>query len=58
MGRGVVVCSIQMTPPLPCDDIFHMLMSCAVVNNATSGSGKVLSVARLEMAKYRTKCSK
>ena len=33
-------------------------MSCAVVNNATSGGGKVLNVARLEMAKYRTKCSK
>ena len=33
-------------------------MSCAVVNNATSGGGKVLSVARLEMAKYRTKGSK
>ena len=32
-------------------------MSCAV-NNATSGGGKVLSVARLEMAKYRTKGSK
>ena len=28
------------------------------VNNATSGGGKVLSVARLEMAKYRTKGSK
>ena len=33
-------------------------MSCAIVNNATSGGGKVLSVARLEMAKYRTKGSK
>ena len=33
-------------------------MSCAVVNNATSGGGKVLSVARLEMAKYCTKGSK
>ena len=32
-------------------------MSCAV-NNATSGGGKVLSVARLEMVKYRTKGSK
>ena len=33
-------------------------MSCAVENNATNGGGKVLSVARLEMAKYRTKGSK
>ena len=32
-------------------------MSCAV-NNATSGGGKVLSVARLEMVKYVTKGSK
>ena len=32
-------------------------MSCAV-NNATSGGAKVLSVARLEMVKYRTKGSK
>ena len=35
-----------------------MQMSCAVVNNATSGRGTVLSVARLEMVKYRIKCSK
>ena len=32
-------------------------MSCAA-NNATSGGGKVLSVARLEMVKYVTKGSK
>ena len=32
--------------------------SCAVVNNATRGGGKVLSVGRLEMAKYRPKGSK
>src|SRR4029434_2219136 len=38
--------------------LFHMQLSRSVVNDATSGSGKVLSVARLEMAKYRTKCSK
>lgn len=32
-------------------------MSCAL-NNATSGGGQELSVARLEMVKYRTKGSK
>uniref|UniRef100_A0A0K2SZM5 Uncharacterized protein n=1 Tax=Lepeophtheirus salmonis TaxID=72036 RepID=A0A0K2SZM5_LEPSM len=32
-------------------------ISCAV-NNATSGSSKVLSIVRLEMVKYRTKSSK
>jgi len=32
-------------------------MSCAV-NNATSGGGEVLRVARLETVKYRTKGSK
>src|SRR4029434_2715510 len=35
-----------------------MQMSCAVVNNATSGSGTVLSVARLEMVKYGIKGTK
>src|SRR4029434_3943795 len=35
-----------------------MQMSFTIVNNATSGGGKVLSVARLEMVKYRTKGSK
>src|SRR4029434_7288 len=45
-----------MTPfPPPATEfrhLFHMQMSCAVVNNATSGSGTVLSVAILEMVKY------
>src|SRR4029434_2674699 len=39
-------------------DIFYMQMSCAVVNNATSGSGKVLSVARVELEKHRDKYAK
>src|SRR4029434_4161766 len=30
--------------------LFYMQMSCTIVNDATSGGGKVLSVARLEMA--------
>ena len=33
-------------------------MSCAVNNATSGGGGKVLSVARLEMVKYRTKGSK
>src|SRR4029434_3656597 len=34
------------------DIFFYMQMSCTIVNDATSGGGKVLSVARLEMVKY------
>src|SRR4029434_5160693 len=51
---------MRMTRPLPGNKfshLFHMQMSCTIVNNATTGCGKVLSVARLEMAKYRTKWS-
>ena len=33
-------------------------MSCAVNNATSGGGGKVLSVARLEMVKYRSKGSK
>ena len=48
---------VYTTPPPPRRRSFDIQMSCAIVNNETTGSGKMLSVARLGMA-YRTKCLK
>src|SRR4029434_6805143 len=50
---------MQMTPPPPPRRSFDIFFTCRchAINYATIGGGKVLSIARLDMAKYSTKVS-